>query len=273
MASRSPAPVRYRPRHNVTGAERWISILGGLALGAAARRGNFAKRALFGVASASLLARGTTRYCAVKSAIAGKAPLGQGLADQFRLLAKPFMAGTATIDNFMTMYVNELQELHSAKDQMEELLDTLVDAVENNNVRQELNRYRQQVEQHRNELISILERCEASPVAHEDEAMEALVNETQKMRKVSGAPALRDAGLVASLQRLIHHQIAGLGTAASYAKTLGRQSEAEVLARITNDDKAIDETLSRLAKESLNPVAAHAQAGQANVRESVAMLP
>ena len=172
------------------------------------------------------------------------------------------------------MYVNELQELHNAKGQMEALLQTLENTVEHGAVRQQLSSYRMQVRHHQEQIASILERCDAAPEAHEDDAMEALVNETEKMRKVSGSDALRDAGLVASLQRLIHHQIAGLGTAATYAKTMDRTSEAETLHRLMEEDKAVDEALSGLAKDLINPAAAGKEGEpQATVSQGEPVLP
>jgi len=201
-------------------------------------------------------------------------PLGQGYANMFRMMAKPFMSGTASIDNFTTLYINELQELHNAKGQMEDLLETLENVVEHNAIREQLSRYRSQVRNHQEQIAQILEQCEAMPELHEDDAMEALVRETEKMRKVSGSQALRDAGLVASLQRLIHHQIAGLGTAATYAKTMDRMSEAETLHRLMDEDKAMDDQLSGLAKELINPAAAgKQQEPQATVSQSEPVLP
>lgn len=274
MANRSDDGTLHHTRRNVTSTERVLSILGGIALLAGARRGGVVKRTMFGLASASLLARGATRYCPMRAAMNDNVPLGKGYANMFRMMAKPFMSGAASIDNFHTMYVNELQELHSAKGQVEDLLQALENAVEHGAVRQNLSSYRSQVRRHQEQIASILERCDASPELHEDDAMEALVKETEKMRKVSGSEALRDAGIVASLQRLIHHQIAGLGTAATYAKTMDRMSEAETLHRLMEEDKAVDEALSGLAKELINPAAAGKEnQPQATVSQGEPVLP
>lgn len=274
MANRTDDGTHHHIRRNVTSTERVLSILGGIALLAGAQRGGFVKRTVFGLASASLLARGATRYCPMKAAMNDNVPLSKGYANMFRMMVKPFMSGTASIDNFQTMYVNELQELHNAKGQMEDLLQTLERAVEHGAIRQQLSGYRSQVRHHQEQIASILERCDASPERHEDDAMEALVNETEKMCKVSGSEALRDAGIVASLQRLIHHQIAGLGTAATYAKTMDRMSEAETLHRLMEEDKAVDEALSNLAKTLINPAAAGKEAQpQATVSQGEPVLP
>jgi ferritin-like metal-binding protein YciE len=85
--------------------------------------------------------------------------------------------------------------------------------------------------------------------------MRALVAETEKMTEVAG-DAVRNAALVASLQRLLHYKIAGYGTVAAYAKSLGRADEAERFGEYADRDEALDEELSAMAESSLNPLAA-----------------
>ncbi len=274
MANRSAEGTHYHTRRNVTGTERVLSILGGIALLAGTRRGSALKRGLFGLASASLLARAATRYCPMKASLTDNVPLRQGYSNMFRMMAKPFTSGASAIDNFQTLYINELQELHSAKGQMEDLLQELEGTVEHGAIRQQFAEYRVPLRRQQEEIAGILARCDAAPDVHEDDAMEALVIETRKMGKVSGSPALRDAGVIASLQRLIHHQIAGLGTAAAYAKTMDRMSEAETLHRLMEEDKSVDEMLSELAKDLVNPAAAGRRSEpQATVSDAEPVIP
>jgi ferritin-like metal-binding protein YciE len=56
---------------------------------------------------------------------------------------------------------------------------------------------------------------------------------------------LRDAGLIASAQRIEHDEIAVYGSLATWAKQLGLEEE-----------KRMDESLSMLAKRMINPDAA-----------------
>jgi ferritin-like metal-binding protein YciE len=84
--------------------------------------------------------------------------------------------------------------------------------------------------------------------------MRALIGETQKMARVC-APKLRDAAITASLQRIVHYKVAGYGSIAAYAKSLGRTEEAAHFAELADRDKTVDGELSRLAKATLNPEA------------------
>jgi ferritin-like metal-binding protein YciE len=92
--------------------------------------------------------------------------------------------------------------------------------------------------------------------------MQALIEETEKMWRVCAAN-VRDAAVTASIQRIIHYKIAGYGAIASYAKSLGREEDAQHFAQLAARDKAVDAELSELAKGTLNPEAAAAPLGGA----------
>ncbi len=64
--------------------------------------------------------------------------------------------------------------------------------------------------------------------------MQALVNETEKMLAILKGNELRDAGLIASAQKLEHYEIAAYGTAAALAGQLDLREEE----RQSQSDKA-----------------------------------
>ena len=237
-------------RTNVGTAERWASILGGLGLtAAAARRGSALSRAALGTVGLSLLARGATRYCPVKASLARRSSRGTGMTGQMR-------SGAAAITSMDAMYTAELQELHSADTQLERLLPKLSRAATDPLLVQRLDDYADEIRSQRQRVDAILRDLAANPREHPDDAMEALIGESGKMLKVGGDANLRDAGLIASVQRIIHYRIATLGTIATYAKTLGRIDEAQSLAIFSDNEKAVDAALTDLAKTVTNPAAA-----------------
>ena len=66
----------------------------------------------------------------------------------------------------------------------------------------------------------------------------------------------RDAGIIASAQRVEHYEIAVYGTLATWARQLGMHEDARVLHAILEEEKAADENLSRLAEQRVNREAA-----------------
>lgn len=244
-----------RRRDNVSSAERWASAAAGLSLAVRALRG----RGVFGrlmLASAglSLLARGVTGYCAMKSTWAGETTLKEGFREQLQRLRDAAGVGAlGSIDSMDALYAAELQELHSSECQLAALVERLVPTIQNPELAIRFDEYVTELRSRKADLESLLARADVDSRAHPDDAMRALLAETEKMARLC-APALRDAAVTSSLQRIMHYKIAGYGTIASYAKSLGRE-EASHFAELADRDKTIDVELTRLAKSVLNPEA------------------
>jgi ferritin-like metal-binding protein YciE len=89
-----------------------------------------------------------------------------------------------------------------------------------------------------------------------DQSMQAIVREAEKWARLVQDPDLRDAGLIASAQRVEHYEIAVYGTLATWAKQLGLDEDERTLHAILEEEKRTDERLTGLAKWIINPDAA-----------------
>jgi ferritin-like metal-binding protein YciE len=248
---------------NVATTERWISAATGLGLTLQAMRSRgLLGRLLLASAGLSLLARGATGYCAVKSTLSGDTNFKQGVREQLRRLRETVASETIrSVDSMEALYAAELQELHSAESQLANRVDRLTPVIQSEPLALRLDEYATELRSRRVDLESLLARIEVDARPHPDDAMRALLDETEKMSRVS-APTLRDAAITASLQRIIHYKIAGYGTIAAYAKALGRTEQAGHFAELADRDKAIDGEFTQLAKTALNPNAASAVASE-----------
>jgi ferritin-like metal-binding protein YciE len=241
---------------NLSPTERWVSTLAGfgLVLGAVPR-GSFLRRLAFLTGGATLLSRGLTGYCGMKAAVTGDASLGEGMREQWQRMRSQVGAGAAGIDTLEALHLEELQELTSGIAQLGRLLDELERNVEHSRLQTSIHSYATQVHSRAQDLERIIASRGANPHRHPDQAMRALVGEARKMMRIA-SPAVRDAALVDSLQRLIHYLIAAEGSAAAHAKALGRDEDASRIGEWADRDKATDAALTDLAKDLLNPQAA-----------------
>jgi len=234
---------------NLGTTERWLSLLGGIGMLLTAARGSGFGRVARGALGVSLLARGASGYCAVKAALVNRPP--ELIAD----------FTDSRLDSMDAMYEAELQELHNAEGQLARLTDDLARTMGHSELAFRMQEYATELQLRRVELEGVLARLGASVRAHRDDAMHALVEETEKMWRVCAAN-VRDAAVTASVQRIIHYKIAGYGAIASYAKSLGRHDDAKHFAQLAERDQAVDAELSDLAKGTLNPEATVAPAGE-----------
>jgi ferritin-like metal-binding protein YciE len=239
---------------NLGTGERWLSLLGGVGMLLTTARGGNIGRVARGALGLSMLARGATGYCHVKAALTSRA--SDALAN---------LSGSKRLDSLEGMYEAELQELYSAEAQLARVANDLARTMTHPELAFRLQEYATELHARRRDLENFQARIGAETggeMGHEtDDAMRALIAETEKMWRIS-APNVRDAAVTASVQRIIHYKIAGYGAIASYAKALGRTSEAAHFAQLADRDKAVDGELSDLAKATLNPDAAVAPEGE-----------
>lgn len=160
------------------------------------------------------------------------------------------------ISDFHQMYIAELQELHSAEELEAQALPSLADQAQNPQLKGAMEDYLDQTNGHRGRLEDILQRHGSNARAHRDQSMQAIIDEAKKWANSLEMADLRDAGLIASTQRMIHYEMAVYGTLASWAQRLGHDEDARTLHAILEEAKSTDDKLTELAKTTINPQAA-----------------
>jgi len=160
------------------------------------------------------------------------------------------------VEDFRKMYVIELQELRSVEDQLVEALPKMAQLVEHPRLRRALELHLSETKSQRDRLDKLLQRHGADKREHEDGSMQTVVREADRWAKMVTDRDCRDAGIIASAQRVEHYEIAVYGTLATWARQLGLHDDARVLHAILEEEKRADETLSQLAEEGVNREAA-----------------
>jgi ferritin-like metal-binding protein YciE len=160
------------------------------------------------------------------------------------------------VDNFREMYIAELQELRSVEAQLIEALPKLADMASHPELKQAIQTHLEETRWQQSQLDEILRRHGVDPREHVDQAMQAMLKEAEKWAGMVSDEDLRDAGLIASAQRVEHYEIAVYGSLATWAKQLGLDEDLPALLDILEEEKRTDESLSTLAKRVVNPDAA-----------------
>jgi ferritin-like metal-binding protein YciE len=162
------------------------------------------------------------------------------------------------VDDFRQMYVAELQELRSVEEQLIHALPRMSNMAQHPELKQGIMDHWEETRGQRERLDELLRRHHVNPREHQDSSMEAIISETKRWAQMVEDRDLRDAGLIASAQRVEHYEIAVYGTLAAWAKQLGLQEDLRVLLENLEEEKRADESLTELAKKIINPEAASA---------------
>jgi len=72
----------------------------------------------------------------------------------------------------------------------------------------------------------------------------------------SDAGLVRDAGLLATAQKVEHYEIASYGSARDWAKILGLGRHAELLQKTLDEEKHADELLTQISERTNSAAAA-----------------
>jgi ferritin-like metal-binding protein YciE len=80
-----------------------------------------------------------------------------------------------------------------------------------------------------------------------DPILTAIVGSGENITKESDAGAVRDAGLIATAQKVEHYEIASYGSARDWATQLGLTDHAATLQKTLDEEKHADHLLSQIS--------------------------
>lgn len=156
------------------------------------------------------------------------------------------------IQNLNQLFQYQLQDLYSAQTQFQNVLSDVRGDVSDGVFTGELENLWTRTRDQAAELERIAGSLEVDPRGNKCEAAEGLVRETREFLTENADSDVRDAGLIANLQRILHYQIAGFGTAATYARQLELDDVFIALNDMLERSRAFDAKLTELAKERIN---------------------
>lgn len=147
------------------------------------------------------------------------------------------------------LLAHELQDLHSAEQQLTEALPKMVKAANSPELKAALEEHLAQTQTQLDRVTTLLERLELKPGRVKCAGMAGIVKEGSDILGEDGNPSVKDAAIIGAAQRVEHYEMAGYGTARTLAQTLGLDDVADVLQLILDEEKAADEKLTEIAEQ------------------------
>jgi ferritin-like metal-binding protein YciE len=154
------------------------------------------------------------------------------------------------------LYIHELKDLYSAEQQLTKALPKMAKAATNEKLAAGFQEHLEQTKQHAQRLEQILSSHQETTRGAKCKGMEGIVAEGAEMIAEEADAEVKDAGLIAAAQRVEHYEMAGYGTARTYAELLGDQEGAKLLQTTFEEEKETDQKLTKLAKSAINAAAA-----------------
>lgn len=150
------------------------------------------------------------------------------------------------------LFVHQLKDLYGAEQQLLKAMPKMQEMTSSNELKQAFTQHMQETKNQVTRLESVFESLGMDPEAEKCKAMEGLLKEAEDFMSQNADKEVMDAGLIASAQRVEHYEIAGYGTACTYAKYLGHTEAFNLLKETLSEEKKTDELLTQIAESSIN---------------------
>lgn len=152
------------------------------------------------------------------------------------------------IETLRELFVDELQDLHSAEQQITKALPKLVKAAHNPSLKQAFEHHLEETKNHVTRLEQILHRMNESPKGKTCDGMKGILKEGEDRVSDSKEAEVLDAGIISAAQRVEHYEIASYGSARTYAELLGDQEAVRLLSETLQEEKNADVKLNQIAR-------------------------
>ena len=161
------------------------------------------------------------------------------------------------LQNLRTLYVTELQRLHSIESQLIVALPKLTEAATHPKLKAAFEDHLADTKKQQERLEKIFDRLGENPAAQPCRAAVALIEEVTELTRGAGETEVRDAGLIAGAQKIEHLEIAGYGAVVHYAGLLDAPADAKLLQKSLDEEYSADRLLNKLATKKVNQQALH----------------
>lgn len=159
------------------------------------------------------------------------------------------------INSMMDLYVDQLQDMHSAERQLIKALPKMAKAAFNPALRTAFTEHLAVTKEQLERLDKILASLDKTAGRKVCKAAEGLVEEGAELISEDADEEVKDAGLIMAAQKIEHYEIASYGCLRTFATLLERNKDAQLLAKTLEEEKEADRSLTELAESVINPKA------------------
>ncbi len=142
----------------------------------------------------------------------------------------------------------ELKDLYNAEQQLVKSLPKMASAASSSDLKNAFEHHLEETYGHIDRLEQIFDRQSMRGKGKKCEGMEGLLKEGAELLQVKAKPEVKDAGLIGAAQRVEHYEIAGYGTARTFAEQLGERDAAGILQETLDEEGAADKKHSQIAQ-------------------------
>jgi ferritin-like metal-binding protein YciE len=156
------------------------------------------------------------------------------------------------LESLNDLFLHQIKDLYNAEQQLTKALPKMAENATSKKLKTAFESHLKETENHVKRLEQVFQVIGEQAKGEKCKAMEGLIKESEDFIKEKPSKEVMDAGLIANAQRVEHYEIAGYGTACTYAKTLGFDEAVNLLQQTLDEEKKTDQKLTDIAVGSIN---------------------
>jgi ferritin-like metal-binding protein YciE len=159
-------------------------------------------------------------------------------------------------DTLQELLVDEMRDLYNAETQLTKALPRMAKKASNPELKRAFETHLRETEGQIQRLQKIFEKLGKKPTGKKCAGMEGLIEEGKEKMGEEMDEDTMDAALISVAQKVEHYEIAGYGTARTWAQQLGDEQTAKLLQQTLDEEGKTDKLLTQLAESAINLEAA-----------------
>lgn len=170
------------------------------------------------------------------------------------------------MNHLKDLLIFDIQHLYSAEEQIIEALPAMIAKASNPSLKQALEQHLRVSELQLERLNQVRQHMGTSNsddnsgsifaglfgAGSKSKGVDGLIDEGQKVMALDMSPEVMDAAIIGCAQKIEHYEIAGYGTARTYAEQLGLTDVAQLLQQTLIEEHDTDDLLTSLAVGNIN---------------------
>jgi ferritin-like metal-binding protein YciE len=156
------------------------------------------------------------------------------------------------LETLQDLFHHQLKDIYSAETQLAEALPTIQKKASNDKLKEVFADHLKETKNHISRLNDLAEEQDLDLTGETCKAMQGLIKEAKSFISEDATPAVRDAGIIADVQRIEHYKISAYGTVVQFAMGLKEEATAEKLQQSLDEVSAADEKLNEIAVTYIN---------------------
>jgi ferritin-like metal-binding protein YciE len=156
------------------------------------------------------------------------------------------------MNHLQDLLLHDLKDLYNAENQILKALPRMAKKASAPELKQALEAHTEETRRQIEKLEEVFELFGEKAKGKTCHAMKGIIEEGKEVMEEDAEPDVKDAALIGAAQKVEHYEIAGYGTARTYAEMLGNKQAARLLQQILDEEGKTDKKLTQLAESLIN---------------------